>query len=323
MSEKKYAGWVGLFVVIGLVLIGGLMLTFSRGVGFFKAKYQITMRARSVAGLKPRSAVFLSGVQIGNVDSVELDQGTKSVLIRLQILQRYPLRRDARFVIEQIGVLGDQFVIIYPGSQESPLLTDGAEVQGEEPFNLLEVARSTTDLLKRFDQLGASVGQAVERVNKQVLDGRTLSNLSQTIGNFERVSERTLGLVDNTSAIVTNNAPALAQTFSNMVSFSRKLEKLAMDLDETVVTNRSELNESMKNLRDATASMKQMTTDLESGKGLVGGLLKDERMRLSVSNTFGNLEVLSSNLSRFGLLYKPKEPKSTVPSIYSGKSGSK
>ena len=323
MSEKKYAGWVGVFVVLGLLLIGGLMLTFSRGVGFFKGKYQVTMRARSVAGLKPRSAVFLSGVQIGNVQSVELDQGTKSVLIQLQILQQYPLHKDARFVIEQIGVLGDQFVIIYPGTQGSPLLANGDEVQGEEPFNLLEVARSTTDLLKRFDQLGASVGQAVDRVNKQVLDGRTLSNLSQTIGNFERMSEHTLGLVDNASAIVTNNAPALALTFSNMVSFSRKLEKLAMDLDETVNTNRAELNESMKNLRDATASMKQMTADIDSGKGLVGGLLKDERMRLSVSNTFGNLEVLSSNLSRFGLLYKPKEPKSTVSSPYSGKSGAR
>ena len=323
MSEKKYAGWVGLFVVLGIVLIAGLMLTFSRGVGFFKGKYEIVMRARSVAGLKPRSAVFLSGVQIGNVQSVELDQGTKSVLIRLQILQQYPLRKDARFVIEQIGVLGDQFVIIYPGSQESPLLANGEEVKGEEPFNLLEVARSTTDLLKRFDQLGASVGQAVDRVNKQVLDAQTLSNLSQTIANFERMSDRTLGLVDNASAIVTNNAPALALTFSNLVSFSRKLEKLAMDLDETVNTNRAELNESMKNLRDATASMKQMTADIESGKGLVGGLLKDERMRLSVSNTFGNLEILSSNLSRFGLLYKPKEPKSAVPSPYSGKSGMK
>lgn len=323
MNEKKYAGWVGLFVVLGILLIAGLMLTFSRGVGFFKGKYEIVMRARSVAGLKPRSAVFLSGVQIGNVQSVELDQGTKSVLIRLQILQQYPLRKDARFVIEQIGVLGDQFVIIYPGTQEAPLLTNGEEVKGEEPFNLLEVARSTTDLLKRFDQLGASVGQAVDRVNKQVLDAQTLSNLSQTIANFERMSDRTLGLVDNASAIVTNNAPALALTFSNMVSFSRKLEKLAMNLDETINTNRAELNESMKNLRDATASMKQMTADIESGKGLVGGLLKDEQMRLSVSNTFGNLEVLSSNLSRFGLLYKPKERKSAVPSPYSGKSGLK
>ena len=166
MSEKRFAGRVGLFVFIGIVLIGALMLNFSRGVGMFKPKYEIVMRTRSVAGLKPRSPVFLSGVQIGNVKSVELDQGTKSVLVRLRILSAHSLRRDARFVIEQIGVLGDQFVIIYPGSSADPFLKNGDEVQGDEPFNLQEVARSTTDLLKRFDQLGATVEEAINAAVK-------------------------------------------------------------------------------------------------------------------------------------------------------------
>src|SRR5689334_17831257 len=189
MSEKRFAGRVGLFVFIGIVLIGALMLNFSRGVGTFKSKYELAMRTRSVAGLKARSPVFLSGVQIGNVKSVDLDESTKSVIVRLRILKDHPIRKDARFVIEQIGVLGDQFVIIYPGSPEAPFLQDGDEVQGDEPFNLQEVARSTSDLLKRFDQLGATVQEAITRVNRQVLDAQTLSNLSSTIGNFERASD--------------------------------------------------------------------------------------------------------------------------------------
>ena len=35
MREKRYAGKVGLFVFAGIVLIGALMLNFSRGVGMF------------------------------------------------------------------------------------------------------------------------------------------------------------------------------------------------------------------------------------------------------------------------------------------------
>jgi phospholipid/cholesterol/gamma-HCH transport system substrate-binding protein len=320
MSEKRFAGRVGLFVFIGIVLVGGLMLNFSRGVGMFKPKYEIVMRTRSVAGLKPRSPVFLSGVQIGNVKSVELDPGSKSVLVRLRILKAHPLRRDARFVIEQIGVLGDQFVIIYPGSSGAPFLDDGDEVEGDEPFNLQEVARSTTDLLKRFDQLGATVEEAINRVNKQVLDAQTLSNLSATISNFQKASDGARGLVDNASALVTNNAPVFALSLSNLLAFSSKLEKVAIDVEETIMTNRVELNDSMKNLRDATDSLKQMTAEMQSGKGLVGGLLKDEELRAQVSVTVSNLSILSSNLNRFGLLYKPKQPKRTAPRIYTGKS---
>jgi phospholipid/cholesterol/gamma-HCH transport system substrate-binding protein len=312
MSEKRYTTRVGLFVCIGIVLIGALMLNFSRGVGTFKPKYTLTMRVRNVAGLKERSPVLLSGVQIGNVKAVDLDRKNKGVLVKLTILKEYLLHSDARFVIEQQGVLGDQFVVIYPGSSDTPPLKDGDEVQGSEPFNLQEVARSTTDLLKRFEQLGATVGDAIDRVNRQILDPLTLSNLSQTVGNFRNVSDRTMGLIDNVSTIVTNNAPAFSLALSNLHAFSRSLEKVAMEVDEAIITNRVELNESMKNLRDVTESLKQMTAELQSGKGLAGGLLKDEELRAQLSMTVSNLSVLSSNLNSRGLwsvLWKPKQPK--------------
>src|SRR5690349_6767114 len=130
MSEKRHTAKVGLFVFIGIVLIGALMLNFSRGIGVFQPKYDLVMRVHSVAGLKPRSPVLLSGVQIGNVKGVELDQKNKGAIVHLTILKAYPLPNDARFVIEQQGVLGDQFVIIYPGTPGSPLLQDGAVVSG-------------------------------------------------------------------------------------------------------------------------------------------------------------------------------------------------
>jgi phospholipid/cholesterol/gamma-HCH transport system substrate-binding protein len=319
MSEKRYAAKVGLFVLVGIVMIGALMLNFSRGIGMFKPKYDLHMRVRSVAGLKPRSPVLLSGVQIGNVTSVDLDQRNKGAIVHLNILKDFPLHKDARFVIEQQGVLGDQFVIIYPGTAEASFLKDGDEVIGDEPFNIQEVARSTTDLIRRFEQLGVTVGETIDRLNRQVLDPQTLSNLSMTIANFRRVSENTMGLIDNVSTVVTNNTPAFTLALSNLHAFSRSLEKVAMEVDETIITNRVELNESMKNLRDATASLKQMTTEMQSGKGLVGGLLKDEELRANLSLTVSNLAVLTSNVNRYGILYKPKQ-KDLAPAAHSGKS---
>ncbi len=320
MSQKSHAGKVGLFVFVGLVLIVALMVNFSRGVGLFQPKYELLMRTRSVAGLKERSAVFLSGVQIGNVSKVELDDKTKGVLVYLTILEKYRLHNDSRFVIEQQGVLGDQFVNISPGSPDAPFLKNGDEVSGDEPFNLQEVAHSAAVLLKRFDQLGETVGNAIARVNDQILDARTLSNFSQTIGNFSTLSERTVGMIDNASGIISNSGPVLALSLTNLLAFSRKLDEVAMKVDEAIVTNRVELNESMKNLRDATASLKQMTSEMQSGKGLVGGLLKDEELRSQLAATVSNLAVVSSNVARYGLLYKPKAPKETAPRTYSGKS---
>ena len=322
MSEKKYTVRVGWFVLIGLVLVGALMLNFSRGVGFFKSRYEIDMSTRTVAGLKEGADVFLSGVKIGSVKRIRLNHEAKNVQVLLTILEEFPLHTDSKFLIEQQGVLGDQFVNIVPGSPESALLKNGDAVVGSEPFNLNEVAQSANGLIKQFEKLGATVENAIERLNSQVLDTRTLSNLSQTLQNFQEVPTHAVQLLANASGLVSNAAPVLTLSLTNLHEFSRKLNKVAMDVEETIVTNRAELNDSMKNLREATASLKTMMTDLEAGKGLAGSLLKDEQAREHFSLTMSNLSIVSSNLARFGLLHKPKQP-STGSTWFGGKGGSK
>jgi phospholipid/cholesterol/gamma-HCH transport system substrate-binding protein len=319
MSDSRFSGRVGLFVIVGIILIATLMLNFSRGVGLFKPKYELKMRMRTAAGLKTRSAVLLSGIQIGNVDSVELDENTKNVIVHLKLLKQYPLHTNAVFMIKQIGVLGDQFVTISPGSPEAPLLRNGDEVVGIEPFDLQEVAVAANDLLKRFDQLGKVVEEAVNRVNTQVLDTNTLSNLSGTISNFRRVSESTAQTMDNLDFLVTNNTPTITLSLSNLYAFTDRLKKIAADLDETVATNRNGLNVSMQNLEQSTASLRRLANDAEAGRGLVGGLFRDEEMKQHVAVTVSNLAVLSSNLNRYGLLYKPKPPRNKTPPAYTGK----
>ena len=308
MSESRLQGKVGLFLVLGIVLIGVLLLNFSKGASIFTPTYQIRLKAANVGGLKARSAVFVSGVEVGNVMTMELDKDGKTVLLQLKIQKRYPLHRDATFVIEQIGVLGDQFVAIYPGDNSGPLLKDGEEVQARPAFNLQEVARSASELIKRYDKVGEAASEAITRLNSQVLDAKTLSNFSSAIGNFRLMSERAVGVMDNVGGIVATNTIPLATTLSNLVRFSARLQPVAADLDDTILTNRAGINASVQNLQVATASLKKIADDLQSGKGLAGGLLKDEQMKADVSVTFSNLAVVSSNLAKYGLLYKPKPP---------------
>jgi phospholipid/cholesterol/gamma-HCH transport system substrate-binding protein len=325
MSEIRHTGRVGLFVIAGLVLIGALMLSFTRGTGLFKPTYELTMQTRSAGGLKVRSAVLMSGVQIGSVKSIDLDSKTRNVIIRLRILQSFPIHSNARFSIEQFGMLGDQFVTVDPGTVEAPALKDGDTVAGVEPFNLQEVARSASDLLKRFDQLSATIGGAIERVNAQVLDTNTLGSLARTIGKFERVSEQTLTVVETVGVVVTNNAPTLMQSLSNLFVFTERMQKLAGELDETVAANRNGLAASLKNVEDASGSLKKLAADAEAGHGVIGGLFRDEQMRNQLSQTVSNASILASNLARYGILYKPKLAKdlNTNAPIYTGKSAFK
>ena len=114
MGESRIAVKVGLFVAMGLVLVLLLTMSFSKGLSILTPTYDLYLRAVSVGGLKDRAAVLMSGITVGNVVDSTIPPEGKGVVIRLKIQNKYKIHADARFVIEQIGFLGDQYISIYP-----------------------------------------------------------------------------------------------------------------------------------------------------------------------------------------------------------------
>lgn len=326
MTESRSAGKVGLFVAVALVLLALLLLSFSKGFSLFAPTYDLRLRATSVGGLRDRSAVLMLGVRVGAVEESDVAPDGKGVIIQLKIHQRYSIHADARFVIEQIGFLGDQFVAIHPQNNVGPVLQPGQEVVCEEPFNLQEVVRSTTGLIQRVDQTIKILNDAVLRLDRTVLHEQTLTNLAVTLGNFRLVSERTLSMVDGVSRLVQTNSPPISVSVSNLVRFSDDLGKLAGELQQTFSTNRADLTSAVKNMESTTRVLNGLVKDIESGKGLAGGLVKDEQLKTNLSEMVLNLAQLSSNLNKYGLLYKPKKPKKeevSKPRLYPGRSSFK
>ena len=320
MSEARFEWKVGLFVLGGLGLLAALIILFSKGLTL-NSTYPLRLRTVNSGLLTPKAAVLMAGVRVGSVSAVELAPDGKTVTITLKILSRYEIHKDARFVIDQIGFLGDQFVSVVPRENRAALLQPGAEVQCEEPFNLQEVARSAMGLIQRVDQTAKRLNDAVTRVDRILLAEQTLTNLTATISNFRLVSERALSAVDGFDKVVQSNAPPVSLAVSNLVLFSTVFEKVAGDLDRLVATNRAPITAAVKNVETATMSVNSLLDNLQDGKGLAGFLLNDEETKLQVSLLMNNLTMLSSNLNRFGLLYKPKAVKarSTNTSIYTGR----
>ena len=108
---------VGLFVFIGLVLLAALLIQFSKGTSLFRGTYILHLHAANVGGLKTKAGVLLAGVPVGSVHEIQLDASGTNVTIILQIYKEFPIYHDARFVIEQSGFLGDQFVSVIPTDQ--------------------------------------------------------------------------------------------------------------------------------------------------------------------------------------------------------------
>jgi len=316
MTKSRLEWKVGVFVLVGLVLLAALLLQFSKGTTFFRPTKTILLRAPNVGGLKVRSSVLMAGVQIGTVSDIKLSPTGTNVTISLKLFDQYKIHKDARFIIEQSGFLGDQYIAILYTHNQGDFFEEGDIAEAEAPFNMQEVARAAGGFIQRVDETAKRLNDAIADVRRLVLNEQTLTNLATAVGNLRVVSERALGTVEELDALVASNSPALAYAGSNLVNFSEQLNHFAAGLSGVLATNRDQVHTAVKNIETSSDVLKNVLVELQAGKGLAGNLLKNEQLAESVTQFAKNLSITSSNLNRLGLwgiLWQRKPPRTNPP----------
>lgn len=323
MNDSRLAWKVGLFVAAGLLLLAALILNFSKGITLFASTYSLKITMPTVAGLKSTADVMMAGVPIGKVTHTELIDDGRSVSITVTILSKYKIRKDSKFHIDALGFLGDQYVEITPPStapESGPpeYFKDGDTVVGEAPFNLQEAVRSTAGLLDSAKVMMKDIDTAITNVNRSVLSASTLANFTLSLSNIQALSGDAINVVNGAKVLLASNSIPVHAAVTNLEAFSGKANGIADDLNAIILTNRENLTLAVQNLRDTTANFKQLSADLQAGRGLAGSVLKDEHMKVQVSELISNVDATAANLSFFSsnlnqrgvwsMLWKPKRP---------------
>ncbi len=307
MNDSRKNLTVGIFVLVGIVLTALLMIAFSRGKLFSAGSYALTLTAGNVGGIKMKAQVQMAGVVVGHVNSIELAADGKSVSIGIGIEKRFLIYGDAVFGIDASGFLGDQFVSIKPTANAKPLLKDGDHVNCEEPFNLQDTARAAAGFIKRLDATATRLNDAITRVDEMVLNRETLTNVAVTFHNLRAVSDRAMVAMDGVDSIIQTNREPIAMAITNLLTFSTELNNVIARLDSVVATNASAVNATMTNFQATSDTLREIVEGIQQGQGTVGGLIKDPALKNQLSQVASNMVILSGNLSRYGILYKPPE----------------
>ncbi len=127
---------VGLFVLVGLgaiaylsMNVGGFSLHRGEGLAVFAAFDQI-------GGLKPRAPVVISGVKVGQVGPIVLDQNFRA-RAELDLRSDLKIPRDTSASIVTSGLLGDRYISLELGGEDT-YLKPGDEITMTESAVILE-----------------------------------------------------------------------------------------------------------------------------------------------------------------------------------------
>ena len=138
---KKYTQEtvVGIFVVIGLLAIAYMTVKLGN-VGFLgEQSYSLYAKFSSVTGLRTGNPVNMLGLEIGRVESFEMDQENLVAVVQLKINNGIKVYDDAIASIKTEGLIGDKFVSIDPGGS-GDLLADGDTITDtESPTDIMEL----------------------------------------------------------------------------------------------------------------------------------------------------------------------------------------
>src|SRR5947207_15230067 len=104
---------VGIFVFVGLAMVGALLVQFGRLGEGFKTYYSLTVRFPDASGLLKGADVLLAGAKIGRVSGgprlVQVGQGVE---VPLRIYDYVKIPAESKFTVGSSGLLGDRFVAV-------------------------------------------------------------------------------------------------------------------------------------------------------------------------------------------------------------------
>jgi phospholipid/cholesterol/gamma-HCH transport system substrate-binding protein len=126
MSSEKTDWWVGLFVLLGAVALAFLALRAANLSSFSLApSYTLSAKFDNIGGLKVRAPVKSAGVVVGRVASISLDTKTYQAVVRLDMEKGFLFPLDSSAKILTSGLLGEQYIGLEAGGDETDLADNG------------------------------------------------------------------------------------------------------------------------------------------------------------------------------------------------------
>jgi len=271
---------VGVFVFVGLAMLGALVVQFGRLGEGFKTYYPLTVRFADASGLLKGTDVLLAGARIGKVaGGPKLVREGGGVAVPLKIYDYIKIPEGTKFTVGSSGLLGDRFVnVTIPPGLPKAYLPPNAYVDGARETGIDDLTREGGALVNDLRGTVQKVDTTVARLNQDTLSSENMENLK---ASMEHLNQATGSLAES----------------------SKKLDGVIEKADSTMTSAKKAADNLQKVLRAAA-----------QGNGLVAALLNDQQLANDLHALITNLRAHGVLFYRdTAAQTQPKPPQQTKP----------
>ncbi|MCE1230127.1 MAG: MlaD family protein [Firmicutes bacterium] len=300
----KLESKVGAFF-IGTLLIFGLLALRTEKLEFLGRATERTFRTEfaQVAGLNVQGHIRIAGVKVGSVKDISLE-GHHAV-VTFSVENRYAVRQGAVASLSSIGILGEKYIELDPGTGGGTDLPTGSTIPSKTGIsldNLMETLGAIgTDVKGITYALNQSIGGEKGR---QKLD-EIVDNIRSLTGEFRAMAQENHAAINNTMANVESISSELRD---RLPKIAKQFEDLGKTLNGMVDENRPELKGMVADVRklaqgfqSTSENIRSITEKMNKGEGTIGKLLNDESTVKKLNEAVDNVNQMLSGFRTMDL----------------------
>lgn len=249
---------VGIFFVIGVIILLGLF-DFLDSVPIVKNEKVVYTYFNKISELREGNSVKVSGVVVGKVSDVTLEDG--KVKVHLRVKRDSEVRKDSVATVRSISLLGTNYVSLTFG--EGPRAEPGDVLPSVEPTDVNDIIESVGSIVNSVD---AALGAFIEDEDG---DGKAIVKNIGSIMSGLSEGEGTLGKLLKDEELYNQ----LTKTFTNISELSDSIQN-----GEGTFAKALRDEEFFDLAKSSLININKMTSSMDLEKGTVGRLLKDEEL---------------------------------------------
>jgi phospholipid/cholesterol/gamma-HCH transport system substrate-binding protein len=295
-STRRQEAIVGLFVLIAAAL---LIITVFSLTGFFN-RGDVLFRAffKNAGGLRPGGEVrYAGGPPVGRIEDVGYDQhDTTRMEIAFRVKPDIPVKTDSIATISSNSPLSDNFLEIVPGSKGAQRAPSGSTLKSSEyvgfgdlETELADLAPQARVLLDNLNQRIVELQTTVARVN-DVLNDKNRENLSASLGTVRGVLDENRKPLHSTITHFDDASTRIAPLLDDLKKTNADAQKTLNTLEGTIAENRTDLRQSIEQLRHMLDTANNVTDQLDRTLNANGE---------NIDDILSNFRQASQNLRQF------------------------
>jgi phospholipid/cholesterol/gamma-HCH transport system substrate-binding protein len=295
--SKFKAGWI---VSIALMIVFITIFFLGNITNLVVSQALLELKVRNVSGLRKGAPVWLLGVQIGSVKSIKLHPKGPVVFLSVDKNDLQFIHQDARAVIRTMGLLGEMYLEIEPGTVDAGPIHPGSVITGAAEIGFKQIMATSTQsieevhqFIQKLDELIGEIAGGKGALGELIKNPAVYQKVNQTLENLSsllkelREERGTLQLMVKDPSLYNKMLSAAA----SVEKFGQKLDKSSGSLEKFI--RDPSLYDRLNTSADRLAVI---LGKIDRGEGLAGKMVTNEELSNDLQEVLMSLKELIQDI---------------------------